>query len=47
MSKRYAFLIALVLVTIIGTISYRNKEAYKNRTALPQVEQSTSAADNS
>ena len=36
--KKLAFLIALILVAIIGTISQLMKEADKNSTAQPQTE---------
>ena len=45
--KKLAFLIALILVAIIGTISYMMKEATKNSTALPQSELEALAERNS
>lgn len=43
MTKRNSFLIALVLVTIIGVISYMSEEAAKSEPELPQIGQNANA----
>lgn len=45
--KKLAFLIALILVAIIGTISHMMKETTKNSNALPQSELEALAERNS